>query len=92
MCTTSSQIFHYLLIRIANTHKILILYARYPFTYINSLCSCNNLMRNFYPHFADEEAEAQKGLTDLPELTCWVRSSLVVQTVKNLPAMQEIWV
>ena len=49
-------------------------------------------MRNFYPHFADEEAEAQKGLTDLPELTCWVRSSLVVQTVKNLPAMQEIWV
>ena len=92
MCITSSQIFHYLLVRIANTHKILTLYARCPFKYINSFCSCNNLMRNFYPHFEDEETEAQKGLTDLPELTCWVRSPLVAQTVKNLPAMQETWV
>ena len=39
-----------------------------PFYGYKLLCSCNNLMRNVYPHFADEETEAQKGLTDLPEL------------------------
>lgn len=27
-------------------------------------------MKNFYPYFADEETEAQKGFTDLLEVTC----------------------